>query len=492
MNKTEFFDWLIRSGLQENSAESAVSRVKRIEEVYPDLDSRIEDNSFETLLNTFNYTKNDEQKKRFPLHKIAINGNLYNGTQSLRTALAQYIEFKRTTESHVSSPNASKPIASESYIHSIDSDNIYKIEDYRKWMIEKDGMKETSASSYVSFLRRLGKTRLIKNSDGSGVLEIASGALSNGEIAIAFKILEIIDEKLTELYSSSTVSSDLRKDLNNWRSALRKYVYFLQDDSEDIPDEEEFEEANPQMTTVEVAEEYVEGADSGEKITYSAEELKDNFAFRICTQNRMSNDKDIFYPISIIRKLFCYSQRRSEKAGDNNSDYDWFKSWVDDLAGEINVIVSENGNISYSLSEVMSLLLYPATDNVYIISSDTRAEMRVYTQTHDGKIEPMKAKSLSQIHIDHTPLMAKVLTDNIASIPAINALSKEIRSVAKAKGIGLRTANFCKISKMLFADKEYVDSRLLPLIPALKDELNLLRKKYSLTLMQASHNLRKK
>ena len=53
MKEKEFLDWLTKSGQQENSARSVLSRVKRVEEVYPDLDSRIEDNSIEALLNVF-------------------------------------------------------------------------------------------------------------------------------------------------------------------------------------------------------------------------------------------------------------------------------------------------------------------------------------------------------------------------------------------------------------------------------------------------------
>ncbi len=95
MKEKEFFDWLVQSGLQDKSAKSVVSRVKRIEGVYPDLDSRIADNSIELLLNVFVYTKKDEAKKRAPLHMIEIEGDPYTGTQSLRNALAQYIEFRR-------------------------------------------------------------------------------------------------------------------------------------------------------------------------------------------------------------------------------------------------------------------------------------------------------------------------------------------------------------------------------------------------------------
>ena len=203
----------------------------------------------------------------------------------------------------------------------------------------------------------------------------------------------------------------------------------------------------------------------------------------------MSNDKDIFYPISIIRKLFCYSQRNGKKTATPNRDYDWFKNWIDDYAGEIQVLL--NGK-SYQLSDIRALLLYPATENVYIRVPDVNGDLWVYTETADGKTEPLKATGIRKIHIDHTPLMAKVLTDNISLIPAIDTLSKEIKATAKTNRIELKPANFGKISKILFADDKYVDGQLLPLIPALKEELDLLRKKCTLTLMQASHNLRKK
>lgn len=492
MNEKEFFDWLVKSGKQANSANTAVSRVKRIEEVYPDLDSRIEDNSIEILQNTFIYTKKDEAKNRVPLHKIAIDGNPYTGTQSLRTALAQYIEFKRTAKCHMAAQNSSKTITSESASPlSKASESIYKIDDFRVWLIECGGLKETSAGSYVSYLKALERS-MMKKSEGLSVLEIAYRALSDDNTALAFEILEEVDEKLTTLLSSSSVSSEMKKDLNNWRSAIRKYVDFLQDYLEDIPDEEELEEANTHIPTVEVVDGDMEDLDNSEKIAYSIEELKKNFAFRLSTQNRMSKDKDIYYPISIIRKLFCYSQRNGKKASAPNSDYDWFKNWVDDYAGDIKVILSGESDKSYPLSGVRSLIMYPATDNIYVQLSNTNGDIRVYTQTHDGKTEPMKATSLRNIHIDHTPLMAKVLSDNIPSIPAIDALSKTIKTVARDKRIDIKPKNFGKISKVLFADSEYVISNLLPLIPALKDELNLLRNKCTLSLMQASHNLRKK
>lgn len=72
MKETAFLNWLIENGKKENSARSTVSRIKRIEEVYPDLDSRYEDDSLETLLSVLTYTKKDEAKNREPLHNQVI------------------------------------------------------------------------------------------------------------------------------------------------------------------------------------------------------------------------------------------------------------------------------------------------------------------------------------------------------------------------------------------------------------------------------------
>ena len=488
MKEKEFLDWLIKSGQQENSARSVLSRVKRVEEAYPDLDSRIEDSSIETLLNVFIYTKKDEANKRIPLHKIEIDGNPYTGTQSLRTALAQYIEFRRTDNPHVVVADESKTCVTEPDTTSTASDDIYEVDEFRGWMSEFGNMKESSAGLYISYLKALGKC-MTKKSDGSSVLGLVYSFLREDNTARAFEILEKVDEKLTSLLSSHTVSSEMKRDLNNWRSAVRKYVDFLHDEIEDIPDEEALEEAGIDTPTLETYYSDLNDVEDGDVIEYPLDALKKNFAFRLSTQNRMSNDKDIFYPISIIRKLFCYSQRNGKRTTNSNNDYGWFKNWIDDYVGEIKVLLKDK---SCLLSDIRELLLYPATENVYIQLPDENVSLWVYTETADGNTEPLKANNLGKIHIDHTPLMAQVLTENISLVPAMNILSKEIKDIAKAKRIDLKPANFGMISKILFANSQYVNSQLLPLIPALKEELNLLRKKCTLTLMQASHNLRKK
>ena len=65
-----------------------------------------------------------------------------------------------------------------------------------------------------------------KNRMAPEFLEYVYSSLREDNTALAFEILENVDERLSALLSSRSVSSEMKKDLNNWRSAVRKYVDF--------------------------------------------------------------------------------------------------------------------------------------------------------------------------------------------------------------------------------------------------------------------------
>ncbi len=88
MRETQFKQWLLDEGYNENAVKSRIANVRKIEEVYPDLDSRIYDGTISNLLATFVYTADDRLNNREPLHKIKINGDAYNGTATYKSALS--------------------------------------------------------------------------------------------------------------------------------------------------------------------------------------------------------------------------------------------------------------------------------------------------------------------------------------------------------------------------------------------------------------------
>lgn len=326
------------------------------------------------------------------------------------------------------------------------------------------------------------------DSNGSSFFSVLTNLINANHYVEIMVLLEEVDRMISMKINSDRVDGNTRKKLSDSRSSLRRYKEFLEEELEDIPDEEEIDELvrsfslNP-------------GDTESKKVTsesaeiYDYQSLEDNFRFRLLTQNRMSGKKDVFYPIGIIRKLFKYSQKNGLSS---EKDYDWLIEWINDCVCEIIVLTKDN---RISLNDVDYLTIHPQTNSVEITQrgGDNHNQI-VYTETNkeaEGKA-PMAVSRLRDIHIDHTPLMSLTLSEELPNLRALPTLTEIIKRVAKRYRIEVTTKNFGKISKKLFADVGFVDEMLLPLIPELKNDLNLLRGKGELQLMQASYNLRKK
>lgn len=489
MKEEQFRRWLQNAGYQDKVVQSRIANVRKIEETYPDLDSRIKDGTIANLMSAFTYNASDRKNNREPLHKIRIEGDKYNGTATYKSALSLYISFSHETEDSTSESKSSQDIEKESEEPSSAKDEIYKIKNFREWMCRIDGKSKGTAACYLSSLNYINERwKLTKNNNR--ILDAISGYLYEDNAASALKLIDAVDEVITHKMTADEVSMADSKRLNDVRSAIRKYRQFLEEEMEDIPDEDEFDEADLE-TSLDAGADMANAAASS-TIVYPYSEIEKNFCFRLMTQNRMSNNKDIFYPIGIIRKLFRYSQRNARLVGLENDDYEWLKQWIKDYVSEIGVITSSG---TYPLGQFPSLLVNPSDRSVAVVVNEaTGSHCFVYTEQEDanGTALPMTAENLKGIHIDHTPNMATVLSEQKDNLPALDTLSKRIRDVAKKYRINIKPGNFGKISKKLFADPERVENELLPLIPAIKEELDLLKNKCELKLMQANYNLAKK
>lgn len=486
MKEKEFRDWLLAKGYQEKVVQSRVANIRKIEEVYPDLDSRIEDGSITNLLSAFTYNASDRKHNREPLHKIQIEGDQYNGTATYKNALGLYITFFNESKgSHDSDTHNEDEKA-----HTVSSkpESPYRVNDFREWMCSVDGKSSGTAASYVSNLNYINTGWSLKETNRK-VLDAVSDHLGNDDVPEAFNLLGEMDDILSRRLISGATSADEKKRLNDVRSALRKYRQFLEEELDDIPDEEEIEEKN-----IDTVEEDVKSESErlSNPLVYTYPDIEGNFCFRLMTQNRMSNDKELFYPIGIIRKLFRYGQKNARLAGTPNDDYEWFKNWIKDYVGEIGVITKEG---ILPLTQVQRLEIDPAANRVTVITNEVSGNRHTVLTEKGDKVDvtvPMQAQEIRGIHIDHSPTMATVLSTTKGSLPAMNNLSELIRDTAKRHRINIKPANFGKISKKLFADAERVENDLLPLIPSLKEELDILRNNCELKLMQASYNLTKK
>ncbi|MDE5997375.1 MAG: hypothetical protein K2G77_04090 [Muribaculaceae bacterium] len=366
------------------------------------------------------------------------------------------------------------------------SDGLYRKEDYREWLQSRAGLSKGSADSYISYMNSLNK--YVDDKNGSDFHTRLSLLAKDNLYAGIMVLLEDVDRIVSKMIDSVNTDSGRRKKLNDCRSSLRRYREFLMDELDDLPDEDEMEELNDSFP-VESEPAESQQSTSDEVETYDYQTLEDNFRFRLLTQNRMSGKKDVFYPIRIIRKLFRYSQKNGMSS---EKDYDWLIEWMNDCVGEIQVLTNKG---MVSLHDVDYLMIDPRTKTVRVSRrGEDNREYVVYTETDESHnaTMPMAASRLRDIHIDHSPLMSRTLTDELPNLKALPRLTEIIRQVAKRYRIEITTRNFGKISKKLFADESMICDELIPMIDEIKMDLGLLRKKSTLKLMASKYNLKKK
>lgn len=95
MNREAFSKWLKTiKKLDDGTCKARTANCLRIEKYYGDLDEIYENDQCASLLIDLTYSTKDNANNIPPKHKIPIDGNKYTGTQTLRSALKLFIEFK--------------------------------------------------------------------------------------------------------------------------------------------------------------------------------------------------------------------------------------------------------------------------------------------------------------------------------------------------------------------------------------------------------------
>ncbi|MCG2646885.1 hypothetical protein JJE62_05370 [Alloprevotella tannerae] len=373
--------------------------------------------------------------------------------------------------------------------------NVYKRlfaeEEFLHWLTTTDKKGKASAQSYISRLKRLNRTLSQAISAKSqtlqdGLFSLIPTFLKAKEEEKVVNLLTSLDEKLIYLIRNNDSHWMPIPSLRDSLSALRKYGQFINEEyiNGDSTDEEEPEEE--ETTDISLL------GISGVTNTYGHQTLKNNFRFRLITQNRMSESKDVFYPIKIIKRLFRLSSKAIAKHVERKDDYNWFNKWIDDCIAEIQVMTDKGSFILAELSENDTIIINPTTKEVTVTLLDgTTARMLTQTEEATEPARFMEISQLCKIHIDHTPLICNLLSENISNLPAMVRLTEIIREVAKENNLSIVRDNFSTIaSKVMKSEKHIVE--MLEMIPTLKNELEFIRSKSTLCLMDAKYNLRKK
>lgn len=95
MREDAFRSWLSNNrSYGTGTVNSRVSNCKTVEGCEGDLDQLFERDLLRGLVDKLTYSKADERQNRPARHQIPINGNVYNGTATLRSAVSLYRQFR--------------------------------------------------------------------------------------------------------------------------------------------------------------------------------------------------------------------------------------------------------------------------------------------------------------------------------------------------------------------------------------------------------------
>ena len=404
-----------------------------------------------------------------------------------RSAFRNYRRFiEERVLPKISGKKSDIPVMQGANVHK----QLFAEEEFLHWLTTTDEKGKASAQSYISRLKRLNRTL-------SQAISAKSQTLQGGLFSLIPTFLKAQkEEQVLGLFTSLDKKLKYAIDNNDsqWMpipslrdalSALRKYGQFI---NEEFINGDSTDEEDPEEETIDVGRLGITGVIN----TYDYQTIENNFRFRLITQNRMSEGKDVFYPISIINRLFRLSSKAIAKHVERKDDYKWFNRWIDDCIAETQVITDKGDFILAKLSECDTITINPTTKEVTVKLLDgTTARMLTQTEEATAPARFMEISQLCKIHIDHTPLICNLLSENISNLPAMVRLTEIIREVAKENNLSIVRDNFSTIaSKVMKSEKHIVE--MLEMIPTLKNELEFIRSKSTLCLMDAKYNLRKK
>ena len=95
MREDEFRSWLAtHRNLSKRTIGSRISNCRTVERHEGDLDNQFEQDKLDELTRRLTYSRQDQVANKLALHNIPIDGNVYNGTATLRSAVSLYKQFR--------------------------------------------------------------------------------------------------------------------------------------------------------------------------------------------------------------------------------------------------------------------------------------------------------------------------------------------------------------------------------------------------------------
>jgi hypothetical protein len=208
--RTGFYEWLKRyKGYDENTTASRISNVETIERYYGNLHSHFINRTYQQeVIETLEYSTQDERRNRENPSKIPIDGNIRNGLATYKSAVRLYQSFLKEEPYNVSSESEAVELLIEQKI-SLERDmekalrrNIESLEPTLK--IIDNGVQRKVDSGFIDIT--------CEDNNGLVVIELKAGKADGGAIAqISGYMGDLQDEESAKTVRGILVAHDFDK-----------------------------------------------------------------------------------------------------------------------------------------------------------------------------------------------------------------------------------------------------------------------------------------
>ena len=158
----EFKEWLKKVCLyKDNTIDSRITNCKKVNDVY-NLYDYFKKGKTEEIIKLFTYTTDDKDSGLKPLHAIPINGNLYTGTHTYKSAIKLYFSFLNYYEIEQKETKLTdiKIFKEKEYISYLDK-SISKVNDYVNYIKNIYKLLGVELYSIVEDIYRLHNIQLL-------------------------------------------------------------------------------------------------------------------------------------------------------------------------------------------------------------------------------------------------------------------------------------------------------------------------------------------
>lgn len=354
--------------------------------------------------------------------------------------------------------------------------------DFIEWLQDNDIYSRHSAESAASRVKSLSDRFISKLIPGETFDFL--GELPNLIKKDPEQTILLLDKLVMRVYDSQVIPEEYSINVSSFRYMKRAFSLYASFIKEII--------CNNYLTSDVIDENRTDSEigqfDNINKVCFEYDYIKDNFSFRLLTQDRISNSKDLFYPIRLIRRLFC-KHDKLVRLGMINGTPDEMKCLFDIVHSCIDKIKVITDKGIFKLKDVRALEINYKINEVVIFMRNGE-QAKLLTKTDMGEIEQMKVSNFRDISIDHIIPMSDILDKTADRLPALKRLTALIKQAAKKYNISIVPGNVSRLNNKVLENIEF--SEITPIMPQLKKELAIIGSVAELQLMDKTYNIRKK